>query len=207
MAKARINKEKKDFAYFISLIFSPPLVAATLILGYALTVAGSKTDFWYWGGVAAVFAVILPSLFVLGGWLRGSYSDLHLERREDRFWPFFVGIFGTATAIWILMQSNAPYQYIVLMISVLINMIVFTLITLAWKISIHTSTLTAGAIAAIYLYGWEAIIVLGFLPLIMWARLARNKHTPLQTIAGIVVATIVTMIVFYIFDFRPAFWL
>lgn len=196
---------KKDLSYWVSIIFSPPIVAGILILGYAYKIALSKTEFWFWGGMTLLWSIGLPSLFILGGYLQGKYSDLHLERREDRFWPFFMGIVGTSVAVWILIKSNAPFQYVVLMISALINQIVFSIITLGWKISIHVAVLTAACISAIYLNGWSAIISLATIPLVMWARLERKKHTPKQAIGGMIVALLVTITVFYIFNFTPKF--
>lgn len=200
-----MKKIKKDTAYWIGLIFSPPIVAGFAILGYAYQISISKTEFWFWGGMTTLWAIGLPGLWVLGGYLQGKYSDLHLENREDRFWPFFCGIVGTAVAVWILMQSNAPFQYTVLIISALINQIIFTTITMAWKISIHVAVLTAACVAAIYLNGWVAVVSLALIPLVMWARVERQKHTPKQALGGMLVATIVTIAVFYIFGFKPQF--
>ncbi len=200
-----MKKIKPDLAYWISTIFSPPIVASVLILAYASIISMSKTDFWLWGGMTIFWIVGLPGILVVWGNIAGKYDSFHLNKRQDRFWPFFLAIVGTAIALWILMNSNAPFQFIILIISAFINLIVFTIITLCWKISVHMAVLTSACISAIYLFGWIAVIVLPVIPLVMWARIQRKKHTPLQTIGGVCIAVTVTMIVFYFFDFSPKF--
>lgn len=199
------NTPEQTAALWISNIFSPPIIGGALILAYAGRIASSRTEFWYWGGLATLTAIIIPSLVVLGGFLIGKYSNLHLDNKNDRFWPLFIAVLGSALSIWILMRSNAPRHYIILMISVLMNEIVFTMITLGWKISIHTSTITSACVASIYLFGWQAVVSLALIPLVMWSRLFRKKHTVAQALAGIIISAIVTMIIFFAFDLKPNF--
>ena len=58
------------------------------------------------------------------------------------------------------------------------------LITLLWKASAHCTVAGNAAAAGLLLLGPLGIVFLLILPLVLWARVARGAHTPLQALAG-----------------------
>jgi len=62
----------------------------------------------------------------------------------------------------------------------------FFLITLFFKLSGHTgiATLTAGL--CVIWFGTPALVLFLFLPIIAWARVVGKKHSPVQTVGGII---------------------
>ena len=72
------------------------------------------------------------------------------------------------------------------------NGLLFLAVTLRWKISMHPSTLTACALMAGRLVHPAWLLALASLPLLLWARVRRGRHTWGQGAAAIVLAAVVT---------------
>lgn len=67
----------------------------------------------------------------------------------------------------------------------------FYVITLYWKISGHTGSLTL-AIGLLYMWYGEAVLLgLLVIPLIGWVRVRRNNHTIAQVVGGVVYSLLV----------------
>lgn len=169
-------------AYWVSQIGSPPLTgaAAVLLVSYAL----ATTVAWRWAGFYLLATILLPCLYII--WLvrNGHVSDFHLPIREERIRPL---IFSLATAMmaWgVLHQAAAPAPLRMLAGVNGVQAIIFFLITLRWKISLHTATAAVMAQLALAFLGSVALPLTMSVPLIAWSRVHLQRHTIAQTIGG-----------------------
>jgi membrane-associated phospholipid phosphatase len=170
------------FAYWVSQIGSPPLTgaAAALLIGFGSATAHG----WQWTGFYLVATILLPCLYII--WLvrRGQVSDFHLPIREERIRPL---IFSLVTALltWGIAQSAAAPTPLRMLAAVNgIQAISFFLITLRWKISLHTATAAILAHLALAFLGLGALPLTVSVPLIAWSRVYLQRHTLAQTVAG-----------------------
>ena len=69
------------------------------------------------------------------------------------------------------------------------------LITAFWKISIHTTAISALSVFLVATFGWQVSIALLMVPLVAWARLRTNSHTLRQTIGGTLVGAAFMLVV------------
>lgn len=169
-------------AYWVSQIGSPPLTgaAAVVLVSYALATNGA----WGWAGFYLLATILLPCLYII--WLvrAGLVSDFHLPIREERTRPL---IFSLATALlaWgILHQAAAPAPLRMLAGVNGVQAIIFFLITLRWKISLHTAAAAVMAQLALAFLGVSALPLTMSVPLIAWSRVHLRRHTVAQTIGG-----------------------
>ena len=65
---------------------------------------------------------------------------------------------------------------------------------LFWKISFHGATITAAATATVLVAGSSAWPVLLLVPLVGWARVRLERHTPRQVIFGTLVGALIALI-------------
>jgi sulfopyruvate decarboxylase TPP-binding subunit len=74
----------------------------------------------------------------------------------------------------------------------IVNGLVLLVITLKWKISIHTSGITSPVTALVYLLGTRMLpLFMLFLP-VAWARLELKAHDKKQITAGAVISSVLT---------------
>jgi hypothetical protein len=74
-----------------------------------------------------------------------------------------------------------------------------TMITLAWKVSAHTAGTAGPTTALVFVFGIWAVPLYALSIVMVWARVRLHSHTRNQAIAGVIVAIMITSIVFLLF--------
>jgi hypothetical protein len=77
---------------------------------------------------------------------------------------------------------------------------VFLAITYFWKISFHAAVYAGGVMMVAGLLGWKWLALEMFLPLIIWARLKRHRHSVWQAIGAVAIITASVLVsLFFLF--------
>jgi hypothetical protein len=179
-------------AFLFSAVLSPYIVLPVGSVGIIYGRSPSS-HFLLWAGISIFFSTFLPALYVVIGVLRGKISDVHVMERGQRTGPFIVTIIGGFIAAYLLYRLHAPTSVWGLSVLLSFNGLVISLITLVTKISVHVAVLSATVLGAITLHPetnpWS---LLWLIPVLIWARQARGRHSVWQGIGGCLVASIVT---------------
>ena len=150
----------------------------------------------WWGLPAALFAAVLPLTYILRGVRRGRFTDHHIPEREHRRGPLLIGIASVAVGLGLLVALGAPDDVVALLAAGAAGLVVFTAVTLWWKMSIHAGV-AAGTVAVLTaVYGPVALLTLPLVPLICWARVRLSAHTVAQVVAGATVGALIAAVVF-----------
>lgn len=182
-------------AFALSAILSPYIVIPVGTFGilYARSAEASQAQFWQWVAVSIFFSTVAPALYVVAGVARGRITDVHVMERGQRTGPFVVAILGGFVAAYILFRMHAPVSIWGLSILLSVNGLVISAITAFTKISVHVSVLSATVLGAVCFHtALNPWWVLWLIPLLIWARQKRGRHSVWQGISGAVVATGVT---------------
>lgn len=171
-------------ARVISDLFSPPVLAiAMAALGAVLA---DEPGVWRFMLIFAGIGVLAPVLDVLWLLRTGRIADFHLTQRHERIRPFAVSTLATAFATWLLWFADAPRLMMLLGVAALAQTILLFALTLTWKVSVHAAA--TGALAALAVLGWglapAAIVPVGLIPLVGWARVRLRRHTWAQVAVG-----------------------
>ncbi len=169
-------------ARWVSTVFSPPLLGAlgAVLLGFSLNSPGS----WGWTLAYAFASIIGPTLLVIWMLRRGDISDFHLRERAERIKPM-IGFLLLFLLSWLFFQvAGAPRVFQVLAAVGVLQSAVILLVTLAWKISGHCAGAAGFSVYLWGLYGAAAAPAILFIPLVIWARVTRNRHDMAQSLAG-----------------------
>lgn len=177
----RRNRHLERLARLITDVLCPPVLAVFAFL-LAARSDGSR-DAYLWALLSLLLPVGIPCLYVFWLVAQGKVTDFHLNVREQRYRPLAVALFSSGAAILLLWLGHAPRLLLLLMLTALIQALIFTLITLRWKISGHTAGMANLAILGGSLVGWMPLWVLG-VPMVAWARVYLRRHTIWQTVAG-----------------------
>ena len=184
----RINTRKA--ANIVSFGLNAPAVA---LITFLVLLAGKNTSrFWPDFIVTASFGIILPLLILYYLRKRGVIADFFASNKRGRLIPFVGAIASYVVGTAVLLLVGASPIIIAVMFCYFGNSFVMMVITLKWKISIHTSGITGPATALVYLQGfvWSPFFLLA-IP-VGWARMKLGAHTLDQVIAGAVLTIATT---------------
>lgn len=168
-------------ALLISNLLCPPAVAG---IGMLLAAATQPTP-QRWGCAAAyiVLAICAPLLVLFYMLYHGSVSDLDVTQRHERLIPFITALGGAAVACGYLYYTEAPQLLLRFAIAHTAVMTLVFLITLYWKISVHSAGIAGVATFFSAVIGFPLI---AFAPVLLvgWSRVYLGRHTVGQVCAG-----------------------
>jgi membrane-associated phospholipid phosphatase len=189
----------RDLARILSTIFNPFLTALALFVILAHVSASSTLDFWALLFLSTVFTSIGPMVYVFWLYSTDRISDLDMSVRHERelvFSSFVIFYLAGAAALWL---AHAPRLMIAAMLGYFASTVIVGYITRYWKISTHALGITAPLVALSLLYGRQPLPFLILVPMVCWARVYLRAHTLAQVLAGAALATVTTMLFFYLF--------
>jgi membrane-associated phospholipid phosphatase len=191
-----------DFiAFGISALFSPYITAAIFIILITYTNARDLQQFLPWLGIAAFFTVIVPGGYVL--WLveKEGASDIHLSDHEQRKIPFMIAAISSTIGAIALAAVGAARPVVLMGVTYAANAVMVGLLTLVWKVSIHTALLSSVITVIVIIFGPPyAWLYLLLIPL-CWSRVYRKRHTLTQVVGGAMIAYVVTSLVFWLYGY------
>lgn len=166
----------------ISEICAPPFVLLALVI---MTTRKSNPGVdWRHAAIYLVFSLLLPLSALIVLRVRGSLSDLHLNRRRERIIPFLWSVVGAAVGWTILRSTGAPRELDWIATSHLTSALLLFLVTLQWKVSVHAATIAGAAVVFSLHFHYPTVVVLGAILGVCWARVHMGRHTIAQTVFG-----------------------
>lgn len=169
----------KKLAMIISRLFDPINILA--VIGVGAMVRSGNTQFL----PVFVFGMVLPP-FALLLWAVKTrrITNLDVSNRRQRIGVLSVFVFLLFFDFFIV--KNFGNAYLLHIFSLFLLWFAgFFGVTLFWKISGHTSTLTVASFLVIQWFGWDWWPILLTIPLVSWARVKRKNHTFTQVVAGV----------------------
>lgn len=188
-------------AFAISAISSPYIVAAIFSAIIFYTFARNLTEFLPWMLTFSFFAILIPGSFFVWQLETHQISDLHVANQNERKIPFLIGGISASIGTILLQFLGASHQVIVIGAVYSLNALILSIITQFWKISIHTSMYVAVVTMAMILFDFRYWWLIFFTIPIAWSRIHRHKHSVWQTLAGSIVAFLLTAFAFWIFGY------
>jgi membrane-associated phospholipid phosphatase len=138
---------------------------------------------------ATFFSSIVPILFIY------TQRDwINTDERAERFLPLIVGIVSYLAGFLVLMAVSAPIIIQALMFCYATNTLFVLLITVWWKVSVHTTAASGPLVALTYSFGSLVFPFYLIVPLVGLSRLILKKHTILQVIVGMLIGIIGTVV-------------
>lgn len=168
-----------------------PFMAAAILFAYIPIKAGLDGMRLYMGiGLFYTLTLIIPILYLIYHKRKGliDHFDIRDRIQRKRHYLAFLVVCLVQFVVMIL-SFDAPIMW-ALAFAYLFNTLIFGLINMSWKISIHGAGLGGLIGALIYLEGWNYMpLVLLVFPLV-WSRVKLSFHTPTQVLAGTTLSAI-----------------
>ncbi|MBP3420524.1 MAG: hypothetical protein J6K74_08055 [Marinifilaceae bacterium] len=154
----------------------------------------SKVAIW---GTVLTTAILLPSVVIFILKRRGVIKGVSLDNREDRVWPLLsVGVFMSLGYL-LLMLFPMTEIFIRLLFTVAIQVLLVSVVSLYWKISMHA--VAWGAMCGIFyvlgpLFRDAFICSVVISGIVISSRLLIGAHNGWQVTAGYVQGVLLTII-------------
>jgi membrane-associated phospholipid phosphatase len=185
-------------AHGISEVTNPLFVACPTLFAVAVAHAPDLLHAILWWFIAVGGIAVAPFLFVLHGVKRGHYSDHHVSRREQRLIPLLFGLGSIGIAFLLLLFLHTSPLLMATVTAVIVVLLIATVITRFWKISLHLVGMAGAVTVCVVVFGPRFLLLAPLVVLVAWARWKVGAHTPLQAVAGLVLAIGVTLLLFWV---------
>jgi len=149
-----------------------------------------------WGLLAALFAAVLPTLFITCGIARGRWDDRNVGAKRPRLIVLSFILASVTVGYFVLATLGAPRELTAYFGCMLLSVAVLAAITTVWKISIHCAVAAGSATILSLMFG--PVMAPGYLlvALTAWSRVALKDHTAAQVIAGAVLGAIAAVVTY-----------
>jgi membrane-associated phospholipid phosphatase len=137
-----------------------------------------------WGLLAALFAAVLPSLFISWGIRSGRWTDRNVGARRPRLIVLGFITASVAAGLILLFALGAPRLLTGYLAFMLASVAVLAAITTVWKISIHCAVASGSVTILALTYGPLVLVGYVLVALLGWSRVALTDHTVAQVVAG-----------------------
>jgi len=184
-----MKKGLSKFAWVVSRVFDPIVVVPVILLSavwFALT-NGLRFRFLIF---VLVVDLMLPASYFIAGLKLKWMKDWDATDRRDRVGLFFFTVVVHAiTVVYAFALGKAEIGLILLVFWILA--VIFAVITLFWKISVHGGVMATALAFFAHFWGWGKVWWLAVvLVLVLWARVENRKHNWLQVFAGAFLALV-----------------
>ena len=195
--------EKIKIAKIVSTITQPPIICIPLflIISYVISLENgvlNMNKFITCELISFIFTSILPMAIILL-WAKIINTDNDISNRQDRYVPLIVGIISYFIGVLVSLLLNADNFLTLLLLCYSVNTGVVLLITIKWKISVHTTGISGPIAALILLLGPLGAAIAFIYPIVIWSRVLLKKHTLAQAIFGGVQGFFLTVLEMYLF--------
>lgn len=183
---------------YISQIFHPIVngIACFALIGTRAPGLPNAAYGLQWAA-ACIATIITPTaLYFYYRLFRGDFSDDDVSHRSERTGLYLVSILSTIVGSGLLYLLGLPTIFLRLLVTAVAVTGICMLINFRWKISVHSASIaTLATLATIFLQGmgivlWLCATVVG------WARIRTGNHTPMQVLAGWLVAVVGVLLAF-----------
>ena len=185
-------------------------ILIAVLLWWAPNTMGQLNDQarWILISIFGLLTFILPMISIILLRLTRNITRLEMDDRRERFWPLiFTTVYYGAATYWMTFQFKVSTPMIALLVGVFVTIVVMTIITFYWKISIHSAGAWGGVGFFIALMQntietnmvWPTIIAILLAGSISTARLYLNAHNLTQILTGGIIGFIICFSSIYIF--------
>jgi len=183
------------FARFISFVSNPIFIL--ICLPYFLTYRATRdtTIAWYWTFYTWAFLFVFGG-FVLLGVKKKFFSDVDVSERRQRPLLYFFGAVLGLLYLYGLILLNAPKILFVTIYGILFGIVIGSIVNMRVKASVHVAAASALLTALCVVYNGYYFLFLLFIPLICWSRVKIRKHTLAEVIAGGILGSLLSLIMY-----------
>ncbi len=188
---------KETLAKLTTNIFNPFLASLVVLFLLAFRDTAGTAEALKWASISVALSV-LPVLVVVIYLVKSKRLDgVFVNPRRQRTTIYLVASALGAIGYGVLRYCGGPELLYIAFAAGLASIIIFMIINLFWKISLHTAFMSGAVAVLIIIYGaaaaWTVILLLP----VAWARIALKQHSMVQVAAGAALAAAIVAGVYW----------
>jgi len=193
----RQSNTRQRIANLTSNILNPFLISLAVILLFSFSSTASALEAIKWSLISMAVSIVPIFLVIIYMVRRGGLDAIFDNTQEQRTKIYLAAGISAISGYFILSYLEAPPILVAGFTTVLSTAVIFMLINLWWKISVHTGCIAASSIVLVMLYGWGAAVTVPLVPLTAWSRIELERHSLAQAVTGAVLAALISAVIFY----------
>ncbi len=183
------NKFLSEIAEVISRIFDP-VWEIPLALLLSVTFAMQEGLRWRFLGLLLFIDAVMPLIFFLIMLWHKQIKDWDIQSRMQRIPLYLFAMVCHLGGVWLAHETGRGELAQMLGVYYVVAL-VFFVITLFWKVSLHTGV-NAVLITTLNMFtGWKYWYLYGILILVAWARVYQKHHNWKQVVMGAGLGTLI----------------
>lgn len=147
-----------------------------------------------WGILAALFAAVIPTVFITRGVRDGRWTDRNVGDKRPRLVVLSFIIASVTLGLIVLVAGGAPRELTGYFACMLVSVAVLAAITTVWKISIHCAVASGSMTMLALVFGAWLTPAYALVALTAWSRVVLRDHTTAQVIAGAVLGALAAVV-------------
>ena len=171
------------------------LTVTLLALGWRASPA-DRAEGIGWGLLAALFAAVIPTLFIAYGVQHGRWADRNVGARKARLVVLAFITASVAVGWGLLVVLRAPRVLAGYLAFMLGSVALLALVTTVWKISIHCAVAAGSVTVLAYAFGPPVLAGFALVGVVGWSRVAMDDHTTSQVVAGAALGALVAAVAY-----------
>lgn len=188
---------KQRIASLTSVILNPFLISLAVILLFSFGSTATTAEAIKWSLITMGVSIVPIFLVMLYMVHSGGLDAILTNEREQRTKIYVAAGISAITGYFLLTYLEAPHVLIAGFTALLTMAVIFMLINLRWKISVHTGCIAASSMVLVMLYGWTAAVTVPLIPLTAWSRIELEHHSIAQAVTGALLAALIAGVIFY----------
>jgi len=189
---------KKRVASITASVLNPFILGLVIILIVSFNASATISEGIKWSlillALSVLPVVVLSILLVRTGHLDGVFNSRRNQRHRIYAAIVSLGIISIIVLVWL----KAPAPVLALSIIGFSSSVLYAIINLWWKISLHAALVSALVTILVILYGAIVLVSCLLVPMVIWARTTGKQHTIGQGAIGTVLTVGDSVLVFYL---------
>tara|TARA_B100000315_G_scaffold258837_1_gene312395 strand:- start:6749 stop:7339 length:591 start_codon:yes stop_codon:yes gene_type:complete len=191
----------KKVSQIISILFNP-LINSTITFSilsiYSELITNQKL---FIVSISILFSSIIPITYAIYLKNKMVIKTLDIDKKQNRILPLSVGIVSYLIGFILLFLLNAPNIIQGLMFCYGTNTIIILIITIKWKVSLHSTAISGPLVALNYHFGNVIIPFYILIPIVSLSRVILGKHNIPQVVVGALIGVLMTTVQLYVLFF------
>jgi hypothetical protein len=189
---------RKRLAKLTSNILNPFLVSFAVIILLSFESTSSTSNALKWALISLALSV-LPVFIAVVYLVRNHKLDgIFVNPRQQRNKIYLLASIWALIGCVVLPCLGAPTLLVATFAAGLVSIILYMVINLLWKISLHTAFVAASVTILIIVYSFAGALTAVLLPPVAWARIELAHHSPAQVASGALLAALIVVLIFHI---------
>ena len=190
---------RKRLAKLISSILNPFLVSFLVIVLLAFHDTTGTAEALKWAAVSLALSVLPVFVVVVYLARQGRLDGILVIPQEQRKGIYVLAAALGAIGCVVLYFSGAPKLLVATFCAGLVAIVIFMVINMFWKISLHAAFISGSATVLTIIYGMIGALSILLLLLVAWARIELKLHSPAQVASGALLAAAILIVVYQLF--------